>query len=175
MRLYKFLLSPLKRERSWRNTVAWTKSTRSGSRTSHVDLVACALAVRVVGNVKLEGGDAEAAARSRRAMGRCTRGAGVVANVCLGKCPILLPPHRRAGEIHQLGPRPPEAVLVVFSLRFILFLRETYGLTTSLRTGPEARSGLGIRSFFFCQVKKNSRGNRQDSLSGFSALFFLLF
>ena len=38
--------------------------------------MACAMAVRVVDEGKVEVGDAEAAARSRRAMERCTRKAG---------------------------------------------------------------------------------------------------
>ena len=41
--------------------------------------MACAVAVRAVGDVGVEEDDAEAAARSRRAMERCTQGAGVVA------------------------------------------------------------------------------------------------
>ena len=42
------LLPPLTREGSWRNTLAWTRTTRSGARSLLVDSVACAVAVRVV-------------------------------------------------------------------------------------------------------------------------------
>ena len=77
------LLPPLRRERSRRNTLAWIRTTRSGARNLLVDSVACTVAVRVVGDVRVEEGDFEAAARSRRAMERCTRGAGVVGSVVL--------------------------------------------------------------------------------------------
>ena len=78
-----FLLSPLRRERSRPNTLAWTRTTRSGARSLLVDLVACAL-----DGAGIEKGDAEAAARSRRAMERCTRGAEVVAKVLFCTCPF---------------------------------------------------------------------------------------
>ena len=74
------LLSPLMRERSRRNTLAWTRTTRSGARSLLVDLVACAVAVRVFGGAGVQGYDAEAASRSRRAMEGCTREAEFVAN-----------------------------------------------------------------------------------------------
>ena len=77
----------------------------------------------------------EAAARRRRAIERCTRGAGVVAEqkiatprwwgmvLAAGRKALSGQAHSfshhpgvgEAGEIHWLGPRPPEAVLVVFS------------------------------------------------------------
>ena len=75
------LLLPTKRERSRKNTLALTRITRSGARSSLADLVACALAVRVIDDVEVDGGDSEAAARSRRAMERCTREAKVVAKL----------------------------------------------------------------------------------------------
>ena len=46
-----------------------------------VDSVACAVAVRVVDEFEVGEDDAEAAARSRSAMERCTRGAKIVAKV----------------------------------------------------------------------------------------------
>ena len=61
------LLSPLRRERRQENTLAWTRTTRSGARSLLVDSVACAVAVRVVEEVGVEEDDAGAAARSRRA------------------------------------------------------------------------------------------------------------
>ena len=61
------LLSPLRRERRQENTLAWTRTTRSGARSLLVDSVACAVAVRVVDEVGVEEDDAGAAARSRRA------------------------------------------------------------------------------------------------------------
>ena len=75
------LLSPLRRERRQQNTLAWTRTTRSGARSLLVDSVACAVAVRFVDEVEAGEGDAEAATRSRRAMERCTRGAKAVAKV----------------------------------------------------------------------------------------------
>ena len=77
------LFSPLRRERRRRNTLAWTRTTRSGARSLLVDSVACAVAVRVVDEVGVEEDDAEAAARSRRAVKRCTRGAKAVEKVFL--------------------------------------------------------------------------------------------
>ena len=47
--------------------------------------MACAVAARFVDEVGLDEGDAEAAARSRRAMELCTRGAKAVAEVFLKK------------------------------------------------------------------------------------------
>ena len=70
-----FLIAPLRRERCRQNTLAWTKITRGGDRGLPVDSEACDEAVRVVEEVGVEEADAEAAARSRRAMERCTRGA----------------------------------------------------------------------------------------------------
>ena len=64
------LLSPLRRERSRRNTLARTRTIRSGARSLLVESVACAVAVRVVDEVEVEEDDAEAAARSRCAMER---------------------------------------------------------------------------------------------------------
>ena len=61
------LLSPLRRERRQENTLAWTRTTRSGARSLLVDSVACALAVRVVDEVGVEEDDSGAVARSRRA------------------------------------------------------------------------------------------------------------
>ena len=57
--------------------------------------MACAAAVRVVDEVEVGEDDSEAAARSRRAMERCTRGANVVAEVFLGRVAILISPLRR--------------------------------------------------------------------------------
>ena len=84
------LFSPHRLERSRRNTPAWTRTTRSGARSWPVDSVACAVAVRVVDDAGVEEGDAEAAARSGRAMERCTRGAEVIANVLFWTCPFFL-------------------------------------------------------------------------------------
>ena len=64
------LFSPLRRERRRRNTLAWTRATRSGARSLVVDSVASAMAVRVVDEVEVEVDDAEAADRSRRAVER---------------------------------------------------------------------------------------------------------
>ena len=96
------------------------------------------MAVLVIGGVEVQNGDAKAAARSRRAMERCTRGAEVVEKVppappspqcwkvvlATGR-KALSAGHaysfshysgvREAGETHGLGPGPPEAVLVVRS------------------------------------------------------------
>ena len=72
-----FLHSPLRRERSRGNTLAWTRTTRSGARGLLVDSATCSVAVRVVGDVRVEVDNAEAVARSRRAMERCKqRGRG---------------------------------------------------------------------------------------------------
>ena len=64
------LLQPLRRERCRRSTLAWTRTTRSGACGLLVGSVACAVAVRVVDYVGVEGGNTEAATRSRRAMER---------------------------------------------------------------------------------------------------------
>ena len=69
------------RERSRRNALAWTRTTRGVARSLLVDSVACAVAVRVNDELEFAGDDSEAAARSRRAMERCTRGAGAVGSV----------------------------------------------------------------------------------------------
>ena len=60
------LLSLPRREGSRRNTLAWTRTTRSGARGLLVDSVACAVAVRVVDEVEFGEDDVEAATRSRR-------------------------------------------------------------------------------------------------------------
>ena len=73
------LLSPLRRERSRQNKLAWIRTARSGARSMLVDSVAYAAAVRVVDGTGVEEDDSEAAARSRRVMERVTRGAEVVA------------------------------------------------------------------------------------------------
>ena len=78
-----------------RNTLAWTRTTRSGAPSLFVESVACAVAVRVFGGAGVEEGDAEAATRSRRDMERFTRGAGVVAKLFFWTCPFLLSPFRR--------------------------------------------------------------------------------
>ena len=57
--------------------------------------MACAVAVRVVDEVEVEEDNAEAAARSRCAMERCTRGAKAVAKVFLERVAIFLSPLRR--------------------------------------------------------------------------------
>ena len=57
-----FLLSPLRRERSRQNKLAWIRTARSGARSMLVDSVACAVAVRVVNDAGVGVGDAEAAA-----------------------------------------------------------------------------------------------------------------
>ena len=75
------LFSPLRRERRRRNTLAWTTTTRSGDRSLLVHSVACAVAVRFVDEMEVEEDYAEAAARSRRTMVRCTRGARAVAKL----------------------------------------------------------------------------------------------
>ena len=54
--------------RGRRGTLAWTRTTRSGARGLLVDSMAYAVAVRFVDEVGVEEDDAEAAARSRRAM-----------------------------------------------------------------------------------------------------------
>ena len=90
-----FLISPLRRERSRKNTLAWTRTTRSGARSFFFDSVSCAMAVRVVGDIGVDVGDADAAARSRRIMERCTRGAEVVAKLFFRTCPFLFSPPRR--------------------------------------------------------------------------------
>ena len=77
------LPSPFRRERSQRNTLAWTRTARSRARCLRVDSVARAVAKRVVDGSGVEEVDAEAVARSRDAMGRCTGGAEVVAKVLL--------------------------------------------------------------------------------------------
>ena len=66
------------------------------------------MAVRIVGGVEVEEGDAEAAQRF-------TREAGVVGKVFMGEVPTLLSltTHaRETGEIHLLGLRPREEVLL---------------------------------------------------------------
>ena len=70
---------------SWsrRIALAWTRTIGSGARGLLVDSVACAVAVRVVDGAGVDKGDAESVARSRRAMARCTREAGVVAKAFL--------------------------------------------------------------------------------------------
>ena len=71
------------------------------------------MAVRVVGGFDFEEGDAEAAARIRRAMERFTRGAGVVAKVLKDRFAIYISPLRRERS-HLYRPRankptyPPE-------------------------------------------------------------------
>ena len=91
-----FLLSPLRRERSRRrNALAWTRTTRSGDCGLLVDSVACSVAVRVVVGVGVKVGDAEAAARSRRAIERNKQRAEVVAKVVFWTCPFLLSQLRR--------------------------------------------------------------------------------
>jgi len=84
------LLSPFGREISRRKTLALTRSTRSGARNLLVDSAACAVAVRVVGDVGVKMGDAQAAVRSRHAIERCTREAEVVVKVLLWTCLLLL-------------------------------------------------------------------------------------
>ena len=59
------LLSTLRRERRRRNTLAWTRATRSGPRSLLDGSVACAVAVRVVDGSGVEEDDAEAAGRGR--------------------------------------------------------------------------------------------------------------
>ena len=81
--------------RGRRGTLAWTRTTRSGARGLLVDSMACAVAVRFVDEVGVEEDDAEAAARSRRAMGLCTRGAKAVAEVFLERKAIIFSPLRR--------------------------------------------------------------------------------
>ena len=54
-RTWSFLLSPPRRGRTRRNTEAWTRTTRSGARSLLVDLVACAVIVRVVGGPGVKG------------------------------------------------------------------------------------------------------------------------
>ena len=71
-----------------------------------VDSVACAVADSVVDDAGFEKDDAKAAARSRRAIERCTRGAGDVAKVLLRTCPYLLSPlrsERWGGAYEELG------------------------------------------------------------------------
>ena len=60
------------------------------------------MAARVVGCFGFKESDAEDAARSRRAMGRCAKWAGVVGKRFLGKLPSFSHPSgaREAGEIH---------------------------------------------------------------------------
>ena len=84
--------------RGRRVTLAWTRTTRSGARGLLVDSMACAVAVRFVDEVGVEEDDAEAAARSRRAMELCTRGAKAVAEVFLERIAILFSPLRREGS-----------------------------------------------------------------------------
>ena len=48
------LFAPLKREGSWRNALAWTRTTRSGSPSLLVDSVTCVVAVRVVDGAGVE-------------------------------------------------------------------------------------------------------------------------
>ena len=81
--------------RGRRGTLAWTRTTRSGARGLLVDSMACAVAVRFVDEVGVEEDDAEAAARSRRAMELCTRGAKAVAEVFLERIATLFSPLRR--------------------------------------------------------------------------------
>ena len=64
------LFSPFMRERRQQNTLAWTRTTLSGARRLLVNSVACVVAVRVVDEVEVKEDEAEAAARSRRAMER---------------------------------------------------------------------------------------------------------
>ena len=71
-------LSPLRRERRQQSALAWTRTTRGDARSLLVDSVACAVAVRVVDEVKVEVDDAEAAALIRRALERCIRGARII-------------------------------------------------------------------------------------------------
>ena len=54
-----FLLPPLRRERSRRNTLAWSRTTRGGALSFLVNSVACAVAVRVVGDTGVDKGDVE--------------------------------------------------------------------------------------------------------------------
>ena len=89
------LLSLLRCRKNRQNTLAWTRTTRSGARSLLVDSVACGEAVRVLGNVEGEGGDAEAAARRRSAMVQSRRGAEVIAKVLLDKVAILFSLLRR--------------------------------------------------------------------------------
>ena len=70
-------------------------TTRSSARSLLVDLVACAVAVRFVDEMGGKKGGAEAAARSRRAMERCTRGAKAVAKLLLEKIFSLFSQPRR--------------------------------------------------------------------------------
>ena len=90
-----YLLSPLRRERRQESALTWTRTTRIGARSLLVDSVACAVAVRVVDELEVGEDDAEAAARSRCAMERCTRGAKIVAKVFLKRVAVLLSPLRR--------------------------------------------------------------------------------
>ena len=85
----------IRRGRGRRGTLAWTRTTRSGARGLLVDSMACAVAVRFVDEVGVEEDDAEAAARSRRAMELCTRGAKAVAEVFLERIATLFSPLRR--------------------------------------------------------------------------------
>ena len=77
------LFSPLRCERGRRGTLAWTRATRSDARGLLVDSMARAVAVRFVDEVQVEDDDSEAAARSRRAVERCTREVKAVAEVLL--------------------------------------------------------------------------------------------
>ena len=74
------LLSPLRRLKSRRSALAWIRTTQSGARSWLVDSAVCAVAVRFVNDVAVEEDFAEAAARSRRAIVRCTRGVEIAAS-----------------------------------------------------------------------------------------------
>ena len=122
------LFSPLRRVKMQLNTLAWTRTTRSGARSLLVDSVACALAVRVVDEVEVEVNDAEAAARSRRAMELFTRGAKAVAKVFLERIAILFSPlrceiERRGTLAWTRATRSGARSLLVDSVAFLVAIR----------------------------------------------------
>ena len=59
------------------------------------------MAVRVVDDLGVEVDNAEIVARSRRAMERCTRGAGFVAKMVFWTGPFLLPPLMRERSLQN--------------------------------------------------------------------------
>ena len=67
--------------------------------------MACAVAVRVLYELEVEEDDTEAAARSRCAMERCTRGAKIVVKVLLKRVTVLLSPLRRERRQENLARR----------------------------------------------------------------------
>ena len=60
--------------------------------------MACAVAVGFFDGVGVEGGDAEVAARGARAMGRCTRGAGLVRGDLVA-CAVALNAYFQGGRV----------------------------------------------------------------------------